>query len=526
MSFKRLTIVFVSMLALSSCKTTATSQSPDEEVRKDEAPSSVMLERSTQDELDAFVAVAMEEVMVPGLQVAVVDHGEVVFSRAYGVVESGRDRAMTQDTRMMIGSTTKPMTSMLVASLVDKGVLGWDTPLKEVFPQFKTPSEELTQGLTMEQSLCACSGIPRADLELLLGPREPDIQALLTTISTLEPVARPGEAYNYQNQLIALAGYAAGARAYPTESSVHTAYVKAMQEYIFNPLGMSRSTFDHEQALSDPNHASPHAVVSASRVETFPIKLEQFTVPVAPSGGAWSTAEDMAQLMVLEMNRGKVSPGGEALVSEASLTHRWSHQIQKGKDTWYGLGWGVVKREGLEVLTHTGSTLGFTSFVAIYPEHHRAVVVTTNSGTGVLAARAIETRIFEMMFAGSPYMKAKKQSAAEFLEQSLVGLKGQVAQLDTLTQPPSEEWIGKWSGTYHYPNVGSFELVMRDGALLFDFQGYQAPVVALPRAEGKPQVLLLKGAPLMGLLLMSVEQDGVQHMIFSSGQEKLVFVRQ
>jgi CubicO group peptidase (beta-lactamase class C family) len=72
---------------------------------------------------------------VPGAAVAVIQDGEVTYLRGFGVKELGGTQPLTTDTLFMIGSITKPMTTMLAAALVDGGRLSWGTRLVDVLPR-------------------------------------------------------------------------------------------------------------------------------------------------------------------------------------------------------------------------------------------------------------------------------------------------------------------------------------------------------------------------------------------------------
>src|SRR5690606_22596971 len=120
---------------------------------------------------------------------------------------------ITPDTHMMIGSTGKTMTALLVAGLVDDGVIDWDTPVIEVLPRFAVADEELSRTITFRNLLCACTGVPRRDLELAFNYDELSAEAVVESLRSFEFFTAFGEAFQYSNQLVATAGYAAAAAA-------------------------------------------------------------------------------------------------------------------------------------------------------------------------------------------------------------------------------------------------------------------------------------------------------------------------
>ena len=121
--------------------------------------------------LTEFVKRAVEATETPGLALAVVQDGKISFAEGFGVRrigDKGRSRPITADTLMMIGSVTKSMTTLMMARLVDEKRLSWEGPVVEVDPKFRLADEQLTRKLTVEQLVCACAGLPRKDLPLIL----------------------------------------------------------------------------------------------------------------------------------------------------------------------------------------------------------------------------------------------------------------------------------------------------------------------------------------------------------------------
>jgi hypothetical protein len=100
-------------------------------------------------ELETFIEGALPEFGIPGAAVAVVQNGNAVYTGGFGVQEAGGDVPITPDTHMMIGSTGKSMMTMLMATLVDTGEMTWDTPVREVLPEFSVADPELSETMTM-----------------------------------------------------------------------------------------------------------------------------------------------------------------------------------------------------------------------------------------------------------------------------------------------------------------------------------------------------------------------------------------
>src|SRR5215207_1226267 len=113
------------------------------------------------------VEAALQTFRVPGASVALVQGDEIIFNRGFGVRDLASGEPVTPRTRFRIGSITKSMTALLLATLVDEGVLAWDDRVVDLWPDFAAPTPELTQTLRVRDLLGMASGMAEsADLSV------------------------------------------------------------------------------------------------------------------------------------------------------------------------------------------------------------------------------------------------------------------------------------------------------------------------------------------------------------------------
>ncbi|MBN2471732.1 MAG: beta-lactamase family protein, partial [Anaerolineae bacterium] len=136
-------------------------------------------------ELEAYIVDAMDRFKTPGASMAIVRDGEVVYASGFGVLgpEGG---PVTPDTYMMIGSTTKTMTTLLMAQMVDDGAMAWDTPVTDILPSFKVADPDVTAAITMENLVCACTGVPRRDVEIIFNSAGTTAESMIESLSDFE----------------------------------------------------------------------------------------------------------------------------------------------------------------------------------------------------------------------------------------------------------------------------------------------------------------------------------------------------
>jgi hypothetical protein len=87
-------------------------------------------------ELETYITEKMEELDVVGASVAIVRDGELAYSNGFGVRDLETGEAVTPETMMMIGSTTKSITTMMMAQMVDAGIFEWDSRVVDILPSF------------------------------------------------------------------------------------------------------------------------------------------------------------------------------------------------------------------------------------------------------------------------------------------------------------------------------------------------------------------------------------------------------
>lgn len=106
---------------------------------------------------------------VPGVALAIVRDGDVVFIEGFGVRDIEKESPFTPDTLIRAASTTKSFTAALVGQLVDESVVEWDRPVREYHPDFQMVDTFATAEMTLEDMMCHRSGLPYHENLLVAG---------------------------------------------------------------------------------------------------------------------------------------------------------------------------------------------------------------------------------------------------------------------------------------------------------------------------------------------------------------------
>ncbi len=469
-------------------------------------------------EFEAYANDLLARLEVPGAAVAIVERGQIIYTGAFGVRELGSDEPIAVDMQFMIGSTTKPITTTMMAGLVDEGIMTWDTPVIELLPNFRVADPALTQRFTVRNLVCACSGVPRRDYEFVFNADELTAQGVIDSLATFEFFTDFGEAFQYSNQLVATGGYAAAAAVDPN-GDLYDTYIRAMQTRIFDPIGMTSTTFDFEAVGLRDRMAVPH---SAYLIEPYyrpvPLSMEAVLIPVAPAGLAWSTVEDMARFMIMLMNGG-VTPDGTRIVSEEQLALLWEPQVAVSAQISYGLGWLVETYKGLRLLHHGGNTLGFTSEFAFLPDADLGIVVLANAQGANLFSAGLRERLFELAYDQPMAFDDQIDFFIAQSEQQIAELEASIGDAPTIDA--AETMLGIWTNDI----LGDVELRFREGALVADTGEFVVELRPNVNPEVEPGTLIAVDAPATGITFRFIETDGQQRMIIGENVTEYTFTR-
>ncbi len=465
-------------------------------------------------ELERFAESALATAKVPGAAIAIVQGDKIVYEKGFGVRTRGKPAVVSPKTLFMIGSVTKQLTTILMARLVDQKKFGWDTPVTEVLPSFALGDAATTSSATMRHTVCACTGMPRQDLEFIFEYGKVTPEDRLASMKTMKPTTGFGETFQYSNLMVSAGGFAA-AHARSPRQKLGPAYDAAMKQLVFGPLGMKSTTFDFGRAARS-DHAAPHPFDLRGEPVAVPIAAEGWTIPVRPAGAAWSNVRDLSRVILLELGKGVL--GGKEIVSEANMLARRAPQVKITSELSYGLGLLVGTAHGIQVVTHSGGTAGFTSDLLILPEHGIGIALLTNAAGGGAFNQAVERRMLELLFDGKPQAQ-EDLAEAMMLRQKTIDDDWKLVQPD-----PDPAWVKELAGAWTADGLGRIELRTDKGVAILDAGEWKVTFGKKTDRDGTVK-LVTTGAPLPGIELIPRDKDGRKVLVLDDGQHSYTFER-
>ncbi|MBT2748708.1 MULTISPECIES: serine hydrolase domain-containing protein [unclassified Lysobacter] len=427
------------------------------------------------DELKAFVGRSRLLLGVPGISIGIVQGGKVVYAGGFGVRENGKPEPVDADTLYPIASNTKSLTTLMLAKLVDEGRFRWDTPVAELLPGFALADADVAAKMQVRHLSCACAGLPYRNLDWEFAPADAPASIVFDILRRMRPTSAFGSSYQYTNPPAAAAGYLGGHVAYP-ELEFGQAYDRAMATRVFEPLGMTRTTFDFDRAMRG-NFARSHGVGMDGGIALVDARRDRQMHAVRPTGGAWSNVDDLLAYLRLELSGGRL-PGGRRHLSESALRERWKPQIGTGRQAWYGLGLDTDASSGTPMLYHGGRLYGQRSNMVWWPEHDVGLVVLMNSSTGNVLMDALPRKLMEVVFDGQPEADSMVAAAAATEREQ------RETRRREWTFPAGREHAALLASRYRNELLGELRVERSQDKLHFRFDAWDMPVASRRGPDG------------------------------------------
>ena len=403
-------------------------------------------------QIDGFAEAAMDSTGVPGIAVAVVYHDEVIFAKGYGVREVGEPGAVDADTVFQIASVSKPLASTVVAGAIGQGIIGaWDDPVVGYNPDFALRDPYVTEHATFADLFSHRSGLYTGSGDLLedLGWDRDHILGVLDQ----QPLDAFRSTYHYSNFGVTEAGEAAAVAAgIPWEDLA--------DRTLFEPLGMTSSSYRHADYLARPDRARIHVEVGEPGSGVWEAKDERDPDAEAPAGGASSSVNDMAEFLRLQLAGGSID--GRPVIDPAALqtTHLPHQELSHPTDpaartNFYGLGWNVsYDDQGRVRLNHSGAfALGAATNIAMIPGEQLGIVTLTN-GSPIGVPEAINGAFFDAAQNGRPtvdWLTFAEGAFRAMFGGPLPGAKYETPVVDPDPAHPTEAYVGTYDNSYYGP---------------------------------------------------------------------------
>lgn len=313
----------------------------------------------------------------PGVAVAIVKDGKIVFLNSYGIQEIETEKHVDNETLFSIGSLTKAFTATALAILVDEKKIQWDDPVTKHLPSFYLFNPYVTQNVTIRDLLSHRTGLAAHDGDLLWTGQPYSRKEIVNRSRYLTPTFGFRSTYAYQNVLYVTAGEI-------IEAVSGMTWDEFIKIKIFDPLKM-RCSFSFLKSRDEKlNISRPHAEIEGSIQKIHWDSVENF----GAAGSIVSCISDMAKWLILQL---ELSKGRDtAILKHEASSELFSPQINVNVDpvlknlypdsnfVSYGLGWFLHDYHGKKIIQHDGLINGMSAFLLMIPQEDFGIVVLSN----------------------------------------------------------------------------------------------------------------------------------------------------
>jgi CubicO group peptidase (beta-lactamase class C family) len=401
------------------------------------------------DSFEEFVLRTLHDYAVPGAMVAVVNAKGVVFLKGYGVRQTGAAEAVDENTRFQIASMSKFVTSTAVATLVDRGIVGWDTPVSTFSRDTVLAVPYATENATLRDYLAHRTGLPAygGDLLTQLGYSQDE---LVRRARYLEFDHSFRAEWAYSNYGIFLGQF----------SAAHAAGISApelLSSGILKPLGMSRSTPIRAGLFEDDNRATAYnidgSVMEYENVDAF-----------SGAGAVVSTGADIARWMQMLLAGGGFA--GQRILKHDTITQVFAASMVQGvggplrdPNDCAGLGCESYYFLRYRVIEKNGALNGMRTIVTLVPEQEIGIAVFANKQLTVFP-EAVRAEFLERTLGPSGRDLQAQIRDEQLAWQSLVAVPRAPADAK-----PIGRRLDAFTGRFTSALFGSLEVVREAGTL-------------------------------------------------------------
>lgn len=462
--------------------------------------------------LDDIAERTMKQTGIPGMSIAVVRDGKVVYAKGFGVRKAGTTDPVDADTIFQVASVSKPIGASVVAAVVGDGKVAWTDPTSKYLPDFVLSDPYVTKNVTIGDLYAMRSGLPNEAGDYLewMGYDRAEVLRRLRYV----PLSPFRADYHYTNF-----GLTAGAEA--VAKAVGVPWERLSKQRIYDPLGMTRTTSDYAEFLASTNRATLHMKTKDGYA------ANEIRDPQAqsPAGGVSTSANDMAKWMIMELGQGNYQ--GEQVVAANALqeslvpraTARPAAQPTQ-RSGLFGYGMNVdTDSTGRMRYSFSGAfDVGAATTFALLPSESLGISVFTNAAP-IGVPEAVTAEFLDRAETGTVTQDWPEVMGKAFASREASATPAPPAPANPAPPGPLTNYTGVYTNEFYGPltvSVEGSELVAKIGpaARTFKLRPYDGSLFSLQVPYSDVWVPSVKfaapaGAPATSVTMALFNEDGL-----------------
>ena len=417
------------------------------------------------DSLDSYIQRGMEQWQIPGMAVAIVKDGKVVWMKGYGVREAGKQDKVDENTLFMIASNSKLFTATSIAKLEFEKKLSLDNKVTQYIPWYKLYDSVASSQVNIRDLLCHRLGTKTFQGDFTFWDSDLPKDSIIWKMRYLKPPGQFRQDYGYCNSAFVTAGQI-------LEKVSGQSWEKYVQTNFLTPLGMTNTYMNTAGIDKRNNVAKPYNNLYG------PLSLLPYDHidNLGPAGSMVSNVKDLSKWLMLQLDSGSYN-GKQIIPLEVIRRTREPNIVTSSRKSEafpmgirkYGLGLFMTDYAGKQTYWHTGGASGYVTNVCFVPEERLGITILSNNDNQSFF-EAVRYQILDA-YLGVPYTDRSKYQWGFFVQ----GKKQTDTEVDSLqkrvdmhNQPAAK--LEDYTGDYYNTLFGKITVSKKGNKLECHFQ--------------------------------------------------------
>ncbi len=418
--------------------------------------------------LDDYIRQGMSDWKIPGLAIAIVKDGKVVYMKGFGVKDLETKEPVDENTLFMIASNSKLFTATSLAQLEYNKQLSLDDKITKYFPDFRLYDTTTTALVTIRDMLSHHLGTKTFEGDFTFWDSKLSRREIMYKMRLLKPDGLFRNSFGYCNSCFLTAG-----------QIIPLVTGKPWEVYVYDsllvPLQMTETHTLGQGMDQMPHAARPHSTVITGEIKEIPY---DHVDNLAPAGSLVSCVKDISKWLLMQLDSGRYQ--GKRIVPWQVLQRTRdvntiinSRRNEDGTTHFVGYGLGIFESDyrGRQLFWHTGGALGFVTNTCFVPEEKLGITILTNQDN----QEFYELLRYQVLdaYMGAPYtdksgqalpaFTAKENKTNEAIRQLQSRVKGNTPPLP----------LEKYTGTYENELFGPVTISSSNNRLQVNFPNHQ-----------------------------------------------------
>jgi len=329
------------------------------------------------DSLDRYIQKGMSDWQIPGLAIAIVKDGKIVFMKGYGVTAVGSSKPINEHTIFQIASQSKLFTATDLCLLEEQKKISLTDPVQKYLPSFAMQDEGVSKLVSIHDLLSHRLGFKNYQGDFVFWDTDLSRQEVISSLRKLKAPYVFRQDFGYSN-----AAYVVASDIIPKVTGM--SWERFTEKTLLEPLQLKETHMLSVGMDKLPDVAHPSTTCCSSDGKLVSLPFDNLD-NLGPATGMISSCSDMAKWLMFQLDSGRVNGRQVVPYSVIEKTRTASTIASQDRMTafplgfqFYCLGMGLIDYAGHSVFAHAGGSNGYRNNVTFVPAKNLGIVILTN----------------------------------------------------------------------------------------------------------------------------------------------------